>query len=333
MEDEKTLMADYEHFSESFWRNEEVGEKRVNFFIALTTAIIAGIAALVTSNDGDFSRADMRQAATVALSGTFLFGLVTFMRIVQRNRVTDEYKKIIRYVREQMRRRSSSLPEYDLPFQSSGRRLFRGGLAETVAVMNGIILAVIAALWSGGGWGWIAVPGVFVVSFVTQAAVAAETRRERQPRSQTFRAGVGAVIADRGGRVLAFERRDVPGAWQLPQGGMQIGEGPLEAVKREIREETGIRESDLRMLSAESRLLAYELPREYRSVKTGRGQVQHWFLFRYEGPDEAITMGDKKESRAWRWVSMDELASGVVPFRRPVYRELAEHLRRYQHPE
>lgn len=50
VEDEKLLMAEYEHFSESFWRNEEVGEKRINFFVTLTTAIIAGIVALVSGD-------------------------------------------------------------------------------------------------------------------------------------------------------------------------------------------------------------------------------------------------------------------------------------------
>jgi putative (di)nucleoside polyphosphate hydrolase len=328
MEDEELLLAEYKHFSESFWKNEEIGERRVNFFITLTTAIIAGIVALVTSGHADLSAVEVRQIATVALFGTFLFGLITFLRMLQRNHVTDEYKKIINYVREQLRRRSASLAEYSLPFQSHKKRLFRGGLAETVAVMNSLILAAIAALWSGKGYGWIAVPVAFLVSFVPQALTARNRGREKESCSQTFRAGVGAVIADRRGKVLALERRDVPGAWQLPQGGLEAGEDQLEAVMREILEETGIKESDLRLLPTEPRLLAYELPKEYRSKKTGRGQVQYWFLFCYNGPDEAITLGDKEEFKDWKWVSMDELVSSVVSFRKSVYQELAEDFSR-----
>lgn len=141
---------------------------------------------------------------------------------------------------------------------------------------------------------------------------------------QTFRAGVGAVIVNNDGLVLALERKDVPGAWQFPQGGLDGDEKPLEAVKREILEETGIEENDLALLSTAPRWLAYELPREMRSKKIGRGQVQRWFLFRFTGLDEAITLGDKKEFNAWKWMLMAEMISSVVPFRHPVYQEIGE---------
>ena len=155
MDDEKLLLAEYEYYTDSFWKNEEVGERRVDFFITLTTAIIAGIVALITSQHANLSDTAIRQIATAALSGTFLFGLITFLRILQRNRVTDEYKDIVGYIRELLRRRSSSLAEYDLPVQPH-RRLLRGGLAETVAMINSLIMAVITALWFGNGRGWLA---------------------------------------------------------------------------------------------------------------------------------------------------------------------------------
>ena len=58
--------------------------------------------------------------------------------------------------------------------------------------------------------------------------------------AQYFRAGVGAAIVNRGGLVLALERADIPGAWQLPQGGLKASESPLQAVFREVKEETGL---------------------------------------------------------------------------------------------
>lgn len=146
--------------------------------------------------------------------------------------------------------------------------------------------------------------------------------------AQTFRAGVGAVILNDSGKVLSLERKDIPDAWQLPQGGLE-DEAPLEAVQREIQEETGIETNDLQLLSECSRLLAYELPPEVRSNKTGRGQVQYWFLFRFTGTDEAINMGDKKEFSAWKWMSMIKLAKKVVSFKQPVYQELAKEFRSY----
>jgi len=156
-----------------------------------------------------------------------------------------------------------------------------------------------------------------------------KNRPKKEHRAQTFRAGVGAVIVNEAGKVLGLERKDIPGAWQLPQGGLDEGETPVEAVKREIQEETGIEPSHLELLMSAPRWLAYELPEEARSKKIGRGQVQRWFLFRFVGPDDAITLGDKKEFRAWKWIAMDELTSIVVSFKQPVYQELAEYFRLY----
>jgi len=325
MDDEKLLLAEYSHFSESFWKNEDVGEKRVDFFITLTTAIIAGVVALITSGQTKFSDADVRQMATGALLGTFLFGVVTFLRILQRNRVTDEYKRIIEYLREQLRRRALNLFEYELPFIRH-KKLLRGGLAEMMAMMNSIIVAVITALWYGEGWGWLAVLVNFVFLLVLQLVIANNQRKKKVFRSQTFRAGVGAIILNKSGKVLGLERKDILDSWQLPQGGLDVGESPLEAVKREVFEETGIKEGRLRLLSTVPRLLAYELPKEYRNQKIGRGQVQQWFLFAYEGLDEEISLGDNKEFRNWRWWSITELTSIVVPFKKPVYHELSGYL-------
>jgi putative (di)nucleoside polyphosphate hydrolase len=145
---------------------------------------------------------------------------------------------------------------------------------------------------------------------------------------QTFRAGVGAMIVDQRGRVLILERLDIPGSWQFPQGGLDKGEIPEEAVAREIEEETGIVPSDLEMIASVDRLLAYELPEHLRTGKTGLGQVQYWFVFRFTGSDAKITLGEGKEFVAWQWASMDEAVKRVVDFKKPVYRELADFHRR-----
>jgi putative (di)nucleoside polyphosphate hydrolase len=145
---------------------------------------------------------------------------------------------------------------------------------------------------------------------------------------QTFRAGVGALIVNRAGLILLLERRDRPGSWQMAQGGLDPGENPEEGVLREVAEETGIEATDLQKIVAVDRLLAYELPAQLRNKKTGRGQVQYWFIFSFTGSDDLITLGDGQEFVRWEWVSMVEAVARVVAFKKTVYRELAEYYRR-----
>jgi putative (di)nucleoside polyphosphate hydrolase len=140
--------------------------------------------------------------------------------------------------------------------------------------------------------------------------------------TQFFRAGVGAVITDRAGCVLALERSDIPGAWQMVQGGLEDGEEPIEAVFREIEEETGIPRSRLELLTAHPEPLVYELPESARNQKTGRGQVQYWFLFALNGDRDAIDLGHSLELKEWRWMSLAELTALTVGFRVPTYRRL-----------
>ena len=141
--------------------------------------------------------------------------------------------------------------------------------------------------------------------------------------SRFFRAGVGAVIANARGEVLACERRDIAGAWQFPQGGLKDGEAPIEAVRREILEETGITTDRLRLMTECPDLLAYELPPPAWSHKTGRGQVQRWFLFEYRG-QPAIVLPEDSEFVACDWRPFDEVERRTAEFRRPLYKRLRE---------
>jgi putative (di)nucleoside polyphosphate hydrolase len=140
--------------------------------------------------------------------------------------------------------------------------------------------------------------------------------------SRYFRAGVGAVIGDSRGRVLALERSDYRGAWQLPQGGLEKRESPIKGAYREIEEETGLKPRALKMLGRYPELLAYELPVKAQSKKTGLGQVQYWFFFMIKKDPETTPRPPKGEFRAARWVPFERVVSGVAPFRKPVYLKL-----------
>lgn len=132
-----------------------------------------------------------------------------------------------------------------------------------------------------------------------------------------FRAAVVAVVRRGDGKVLVFERKGQPGAWQFPQGGMDRGETPVEAVWRELEEETGLRSKHVRIRGEHPRWVTYEWPPD---IGDGRrlGQTQRWFAFDVR-KDSVEPTPDGVEFAAWRWVSTKWILRKVVAWRRPPY--------------
>jgi putative (di)nucleoside polyphosphate hydrolase len=142
-------------------------------------------------------------------------------------------------------------------------------------------------------------------------------------RDAFFRANVGALVFDRHGRVLVLRRKDVvTPTWQLPQGGLRMGESLKAALQRELVEETGLEPEDYVVTAEYPRWLAYELPEAYQSPRLGKGQVQKWFVCRLVD-DLAMVRPDQVEFDAFKWVSLDEMVVNAVEFRRLVYEQLA----------
>jgi putative (di)nucleoside polyphosphate hydrolase len=148
---------------------------------------------------------------------------------------------------------------------------------------------------------------------------------------QYFRAGAGAMIVNYQGHVLAIERADIAGAWQLPQGGLDEDEDPLDAAYREIAEETGIDKTDLEFVKACTEPLVYELPVAARSRKTGRGQVLYWFLFQFVGSQQRAATANR-ETRGSQWMPFSRVVTGVTSFRKPMYTRLAQEFGDYLEP-
>lgn len=141
-------------------------------------------------------------------------------------------------------------------------------------------------------------------------------------RAPHFRAGAGAVILSRDGRVLVFERADIPGAWQFPQGGLEPGESPEDAVWREVREETGLERPAIALLARYPEPLVYELPPAARRRRTGLGQVQYWFFFRAQDAELPVRLEQGGEFRGVRWAAFPDVIAATVEFRRGVYARL-----------
>ena len=146
-------------------------------------------------------------------------------------------------------------------------------------------------------------------------------------KSQFFRANVGVIVANSEGKVLAAQRAERAGSWQLPQGGLDAGEEPLAGALRELEEETGLLPAQVELVASHPDWLAYELPAPARSKKTGRGQVQKWFLFRLRDENQVIdpSVAPAREFDAFKWTTLEALAEETWPVRRHIYQELARH--------
>ena len=135
-----------------------------------------------------------------------------------------------------------------------------------------------------------------------------------------FRAGVIAVVRRADGCVMAFERSDLSGEWQLPQGGIERGESPLEAVWRELAEETGLGDEHVALVDEWDGWTVYTWPEEMR--RAGRlGQAHRWFFFE-PLRDDLTPTPDGDEFRSWPWMPVPELIDVVVEFRKAPYRQV-----------
>lgn len=135
-----------------------------------------------------------------------------------------------------------------------------------------------------------------------------------------FRAGVVTVVRRGDGKVLVFERRDLAGEWQLPQGGLEQGESHRAAAWRELAEETGLTEHDVRLVDEYDGFTVYTWPSSM--WRNGRlGQVHRWFFFEPRRP-EVIPRPDGSEFTDWTWMEPSELIERVVDFRKDPYRQV-----------
>ncbi len=153
------------------------------------------------------------------------------------------------------------------------------------------------------------------------------------PDDLPYRPCVGLVVLNHQGLVwtgrrIVIEKGELSNTqehWQLPQGGIDKGEDPLTAARRELMEETGIHSVSL--LAEASDWINYDLPPDLMGIALKgkyRGQTQRWFAFRFEGDEREIAInpppgGHEAEFDQWKWLPLHALPDLIVPFKRHVY--------------
>ncbi|WP_221792325.1 RNA pyrophosphohydrolase [Aquisediminimonas sediminicola] len=147
-----------------------------------------------------------------------------------------------------------------------------------------------------------------------------------------YRPCAGIMLLNREGLVFVGQRADSSAdAWQMPQGGVDKGEDPLDAAIREVGEETGIRADLIRLIAQSSEERFYDLPDDLiGKLWKGkyRGQRQIWFLMRFLGHDDDVNiMTEHQEFRAWRWAEPEQVPQLIVSFKQALYHDILDEFR------
>ena len=148
-----------------------------------------------------------------------------------------------------------------------------------------------------------------------------------------FRPNVGIILLNQKNQVF-WGKRIRTHSWQFPQGGIDRGETPEQAMFRELHEEVGLHPEHVRIVARTRDWLRYEVPDRFiRRDARGfyKGQKQIWYLLQLIGHDWDLNLRatDHPEFDAWRWNQFWVPLDVVVEFKRGVYEMALTELSRY----
>ena len=144
-----------------------------------------------------------------------------------------------------------------------------------------------------------------------------------------FRTGVGIIVLNKQNKIFVGKRKDNPGdKWQMPQGGVDEGENYINAMKRELFEETSIQ--NIKIIKEIDKIYQYELPENLVGIiwkGKYRGQKQKWFITRFLGEENEINLNTKHaEFIDWKWIEPKLLPEVIVYFKKDLYLNLLKEI-------
>ena len=145
-----------------------------------------------------------------------------------------------------------------------------------------------------------------------------------------MRVGVGIILLNSKNQVFVGKRKDNPGdKWQMPQGGVDDGEDYLTAMRRELNEETSIK--NIKIIKEINHTYEYELPKNLIGIiwkGKFRGQKQKWFITKFLGNDNEVDLNTKyQEFIEWKWIDADKLPEVIVYFKKNLYINLLKEIK------
>jgi putative (di)nucleoside polyphosphate hydrolase len=144
-----------------------------------------------------------------------------------------------------------------------------------------------------------------------------------------LRTGVGIIVLNKQNKIFVGKRKDNPGdKWQMPQGGVDEGEDYITAMKRELLEETSIK--NIEIIKEIDKIYQYELPENLVGIiwkGKYRGQKQNWFITRFLGEEKEINLNTKHpEFIDWKWIEPKLLPEVIVNFKKDLYLNLLKEI-------
>ena len=145
-----------------------------------------------------------------------------------------------------------------------------------------------------------------------------------------MRIGVGIILLNNRNQVFVGKRKDNPeNKWQMPQGGVEYGEDFITAMRRELLEETNIK--NIEIIKEVKKIYEYELPKKLIGIiwkGKFRGQKQKWFIIKFMGDENEINLNTKHpEFIEWKWIDVENLPKVIVDFKKNLYSNLVKEIK------